>query len=171
MTTIIRATQNDFKLLADLGKQTFIESHGHSALQADINEYVSDTYSYAICEQELADANNIFHFLYYDGRPAGYSKIIFNSPHPNIQMDHVTKLQKIFLLKEFYSQKLGKQLFNFNVDLSNAYNQKGIWLFVWKKNERAIKFYQNNGFKIIGDHDFKISDTHTNPNHIMFLKY
>jgi GNAT superfamily N-acetyltransferase len=171
MTTILKATQNDFKLLADLGKQTFIESHGNSALQADIDEYVSETYSYATCEKELADTSNIFHFIYYAGKPAGYSKIIFNSPHPDIEEQQVTKLQRIFLLKEFYTQKLGSQLFNYNVDLSKSNNQKGLWLFVWTKNERAVKFYKKNGFKIIGSHDFKISATHTNPNHIMFLEY
>ena len=171
MTTILKATQNDFILLADLGKQTFIESHGHSALQADIDEYVSDTYSYATCEEDLTDVLNIFHFIYYDGIPAGYSKIIFNSPHPAILDQRVTKLQRIFLLKEFYTQKLGSQLFNFNVELSKANNQNGIWLVVWTENERAVNFYKRNGFEIIGSGNFKISQNHTNPNHIMFLKY
>ena len=171
MTTISKATLTDFKLLADLGKQTFIESHGHSALQADIDEYVNQVYSYSTCEEELADANNIYHFIYFDGRPAGYSKIILNSPHPDIQDQQVTKLQRIFLLKEFYKLKLGSQLFNFNIELSKANNQNGIWLFVWTENERAVNFYKKNGFEIIGSHDFKISENHTNPNHIMFLKY
>ena len=171
MTTIIKATQSDFKLLADIGRQTFIESHGHSASEVDVGEYITNTYSYSQCKEELADADNIFHFIYYDGRPAGYSKIIFNSPHDNIKVQNITKLQRIFLLKEFYAQKLGSQLFNFNVDLSKANNQTGIWLFVWKENNRAINFYKKSGFEIVGSYDFKISATHSNPNHIMYLRY
>ena len=46
-----------------------------------------------------------------------------------------------------------------------------MWLFVWKENHRAINFYNKAGFKIFGSHDFKLSETHANPNHVMFLKY
>ena len=55
--------------------------------------------------------------------------------------------------------------------LSKKKQQKGIWLAVWVENKRAIKFYQKAGFKIVGKYDFQISKTHSNPNHIMYLKY
>jgi ribosomal protein S18 acetylase RimI-like enzyme len=54
--------------------------------------------------------------------------------------------------------------------IASANNQKGMWLFVWQKNERAIKFYKKNGFEIIGNFNYKISETHSNPNYQMFLK-
>jgi diamine N-acetyltransferase len=93
-----------------------------------------------------------------------------NSPHPNIEPQHITKLERLYLLKDFYKQQAGLALFNFNVAIAKANNQAGIWLFVWKENERAVNFYLKSGFEIIGSHDFKISATHSNPNHQMFLK-
>ncbi|MEO9209693.1 MAG: hypothetical protein ABI208_01270, partial [Ginsengibacter sp.] len=74
-------------------------------------------------------------------------------------------------LKEFYNLKMGLELMNFNIELSKSDNQVGMWLFVWIENVRALNFYMKNGFEIIGSHDFKISATHSNPNHQMFLKY
>ena len=83
-------------------------------------------------------------------------------------MENITKLERIYLLKEFY---LGAELFEYNVRLAKENNQKGMWLFVWVENERAVNFYKKNGFVIIGSHDFKISETHSNPNHQMFLGF
>ena len=171
MISIVKATIDDFKLLADIGKETFIESHGESAARPDVDAYVNKTYSYTSFQEELSNTDNIYHIIYHGEQPAGYSKIVLNSPHPNIQLQNVTKLERIYLLSNFYKLKLGLKLLSFNVELSKKNNQAGIWLFVWKENERAINFYIQNGFKIIGSYDFKITETHSNPNHQMFLKY
>jgi ribosomal protein S18 acetylase RimI-like enzyme len=171
MKSIIKATENDSTLLADIGRQTFIESHGESAEKADIDSYVHEKYTDAVFREELADPDNIYHLIYYNNRPAGYSKIILNSAHPEIQLQHITKLERLYLLKEFYNLQLGLVLFKFNVELSKSNGQTGMWLFVWKENNRAVNFYQKNGFERIGSYDFKISATHSNPNHQMLLKY
>ena len=171
MVSIVRATDKDFKLLADLGKKTFFESHGLSAEQKDLDTYSNTRYSYDFLKKDLKDSNNIYHIIFFENRPVGYSKIIPNYPNLIIESKNVTKLEKIFLLKEYYDQKLGAQLFNYNVSISKALHQSGMWLYVWIENPRAINFYIKNGFKIIGNYDFKVSETHTNPNYQMFLKY
>lgn len=171
MSSILRATISDFKLLTDLGKQTFIESHGKSALKSDIDFYIGEKYTYKTFQEELRNPDNIYHIIYCEAQPIGFSKIILNSPTPNIPMDNVTKLDRLYLLKDFYKLKKGLELFNFNVELSKSNNQAGIWLFVWKENERAVNFYMKNGFQVIGSYDFQISATHSNPNHQLFLKY
>jgi len=171
MTSIIKATPKDFRLLADIGKQTFIESHGESAAKKDIDAYVNEKNSSDFFRHELTDSKNIYHIIYYNDTPAGYSKIILNNPHENILPRNVTKLERLYLLKQFYELKLGLELLKFDVSLSQNNNQAGMWLFTWKENARAINFYLKNGFKIIGSYDFKLSETHSNPNHHMFLEY
>lgn len=171
MASIIKATTENLALIADIGRRTFIESHGHSAAPEDITRYVAEKFSEEVLLAELNDANNIFHILYHEQRPAGYSKIILNASHPAIQSKHVTKLERLYLLKEFYNLKLGYELYQFNIELSRKNNQEGIWLFVWKENHRAVDFYMRAGFEPIGSFDFQISATHANPNHHMFLRY
>jgi ribosomal protein S18 acetylase RimI-like enzyme len=171
MTSILKAKEEDIQLLTDIGKKTFIESHGHSAAEADINLYISKTYTPDVFKEELSDPKNIYHIIYYNQQPAGFSKIIFNSPHSNIKEENITKLERIYLLKEFYSLKLGAELLKYNIELSKQNKQAGMWLFVWKENPRAVNFYTKAGFEIIGSYDFKLTETHSNPNHQMFLKY
>ncbi|MBK8551654.1 MAG: GNAT family N-acetyltransferase [Ignavibacteria bacterium] len=171
MTSIIKAKEEDCKLLADIGKVSFIESHGSSAASSDIDMYVNDNYNSEILKEEISDRKNIYHIIYHDNQPAGYSKIIYNVPHSNIGIENVTKLDRIYLLKEFYGLRLGLELFNFNIELSRQNKQSGMWLFVWKENHRAVNFYKKTGFKIVGSYDFKLTDTHSNPNHQMLLMY
>lgn len=171
LISIVKGTPADYVLLAEIGKQTFIESHGESAKKSDIDSYVSEKYNYDFLKTQLNDENNLYHILYYNNEPAGYSKMILNNPDLNIQSKDVTKLEKIFFLKKFYHLKLGTELLNFNIDISKKNKQSGIWLFVWIKNERAIKFYTKHGFKVIANYDFRISPTHTNPNYQMLLTY
>ncbi len=171
MTSIVKAKADDYQLLADIGKQSFIESHGRSASAEDINVYVSETYQEDIVRAELNDPKNIYHIMYHDEQPAGYSKIIFNVPHHNIESLNVTKLDRIYLLEKFHGLRSGFELLNFNVELSKKNDQSGMWLFVWKENHRAVRFYEKAGYKVIGSYDFKITETHSNPNHQMLLKY
>ncbi len=68
----------------------------------------------------------------------------------------------------YWVKNLGQVLFDYNLKLATENNQSGIWLYSWVENERGLKFYKKNGFEIIDEKDFKISENHVNPNYIMF---
>ena len=158
-------------LLSEIGRRTFIESHGTSADKSIIDEYVKKKFSKAAFAEELKDVTNLFHIIYIDNEPAGYSKIILNSLHVEIDKTAITKLERFYLLKQFYGRHAGAELMHFNINLSKQNNQQGMWLYVWTENQRAVTFYTRHGFKIIGHFDFKLTDHHSNPNHLMYLEY
>ena len=171
MISIVKAEVKDAELLAGLATQTFIESHGHSASAEDIEAYVKENYTPSRLKAELEDPANIYHILYYHQLPAGYSKIVFNTPFEDSPDTAVTKLDRIYLLKTYYGTNLGPALMDFLLRVMKKENQSGVWLYVWKENNRAIRFYEKKGFRTIGNHDFPISATHTNPNHRMYLAF
>jgi diamine N-acetyltransferase len=171
MASIIRANIQNSELLASLGRITFIESHGHSASPEVINKYVSEKFNNDILRKELSDPGNICYIIYHDSQPAGYSKIILDSPNPEVEMKNITKLERLYLQKECYHLHLGFELLQFNIELSKSSKQVGMWLYVWKENQRAVNFYLKTGFKIIGSFDFKLTESHSNPNHFMLLLY
>ncbi len=166
---IIKAGTGDYLVLAELARKTFIESHGHSGPKEDIDTYLREKYTPEIMREELGNPANIYHIIYYNGQPAGFSKIIFNVAHPEIPVANAAKLERIYVLEAFHDQKLGWELFAFNKKLSIENKQVGMWLYVWKKNERAVRFYQKLGFVEAGSFDFPISPTHSNPNYRMYL--
>lgn len=171
MGIIIPAAIADAPLLTKIARESFIESHGSSAPDADINSYINKHYSTDVFEQELSNTKNNYSLIYQDDIIAGYSNIITDVICPGIKQQPLAKLDRIYLLQSFYNSGLGYQLFHYNVALAKASAQKGIWLYVWTANQRALRFYTRNGFTITGHHDFKISDTHSNPNYRMLLQW
>src|SRR5688572_30369608 len=103
MISIVKATPDNSQLLSELAVQTFLESHGHSAKPEEINAYVSRNYNTEALKQELLDPKNIFHIIYHNHKPAGYSKIILNYPSEKSTIKNIAKLERIYLLKEFYN--------------------------------------------------------------------
>ena len=171
MVKIEKATSKDALILSIVGKTAFLEAHGHSAPKNDIDNYIVNNFNEETFKKELENINNIYHIIYVNDKIAGYSKIVLNATNYYIPSKNNTNLSRLYLLKEFYGLNLGKELFDFNMHISKENNQNGIWLFVWVENLRAIRFYEKMGFVKIGKFNFKISETHYNPNHVMYLKF
>ena len=66
MTSIIKAKKEHAPLLAEIGKVSFIESHGTSAAPDDINKYVEHKFTDDVFLEELSNDNNEFHIIYYN---------------------------------------------------------------------------------------------------------
>lgn len=169
MISVKRATAEDHRPIVAIGKIAVAEAHRDSTSAENLNEYLEKNYNDHAIKEELDDPNNIYHIISYNGNPVGFSKIILNAKEPGIVAENVTKLDRIYLLKEFYGLKLGLELLNFNIRLAGNNKQSGIWLYTWTGNTRAIDFYLKAGFTIIGSHKFYVTDTYYNLNHLMFL--
>lgn len=171
MISITKASEKDYPAIVSIGKVSVAETHKESCSEKDMNEFIESRYNNEAIKEELADPNNIYHIIHYNGQPVGFSKIVLNCKHQNIAAENVTKLDRIYLLKEFIGLKLGIRLLNFNIEISKNNNQAGMWLYTWVGNEKALKFYFKSGFTNIGSHKFYITDTHYNDNHQLFLNF
>ena len=171
MLQIITPDISHAKIIAQLGAQSFIESHGSSASKPDIEKYVNEKFTVEQFKKELSDPAAIFRLMYSDGKPAAYSKIIPSCANPLLAEKKVCKMERLYVLKDYYDKKLGQPLFDDSVRIAKEMLQKGLWLNVWTGNPRAIRFYEKQGFKIIGETSFKISENHSNPNYWLFLEF
>lgn len=171
MISITRATKSDYKSISEIGKVAVEESHRGSCAQQDMDDFLERNYNAATIQEELADGNNIYHVINYNNAPAGFSKIVLNATHHNVAVQNAAKLDRIYLLKEFFGLKLGRDLLNFNIELSKSNGQSGMWLYTWIGNSRAIDFYLKAGFTIIGSHKFYVNETHYDVSHQMFLDF
>jgi len=171
MVSFKSLTPADAALLAKIGGISLLESHGHSSSAEVMQAYVSRSFSEEACFIELGNVSNIFFAVFYNTKPAGYFKIIYNTPHPAISLFPVTKLERLYLLKEFYDLKLGHLMLQQAIENSKAAGDKGMWLEVWKGNERAVRFYQKQGFETVGETLFRLTATHANPALVMMMEY
>ncbi len=171
MITIRKATIEDVDILSSLSKEAFLPAHGHSAPKKDISSYIQANFSVENFKKEIMNPDFEYYLIYHTSNIAGFSKVIFNYPTHHIAPVKVTKMERLYLLKEFYGLGIGLQLMNFNSTLAQKNKQSGIWLEVWIENLRAINFYKKVGFKIVGEANFTVSKTHSNPNYIMYFEF
>lgn len=171
MSSIRKANQKDAEMLSKLGRKTFLEAHERSAPADVLAIYMQQKNSVEILIKELADPLIHYYILEYEGQPVGYSKIIFNYPCESVSEKNITKLDRIYLLEALNGKGLGFKLYQFNVELAKKNDQIGMWLYTWTENQKAIQFYSKVGFNIVGSYLFKIDETHSNPNHIMYCAF
>ena len=169
MLSIVKATAKDDQSIVAIGNVSVEEAHRGSCAANILQEYLDKHYNDLAIKEELENKKNIYHLIYVHEKAVGFSKIVLNAEHPNIPQKNVTKLDRIYLLKEYHHLKLGYELLKFNVELAKQNKQAGIWLFTWVGNTKAVNFYNRNGFSIIGSHQFKVTDTHYNENYQMYL--
>ena len=115
----------------------------------DLIDYYNLTFSVQKIEDGIKKPNNIFWIAFVNRLPVGYAKLKLNSNSEFIESKDVCQLQKIYVLKDFLSMKIG-------FGLQEGLNFNKIWLSVLNSNERAINFFKKNGFEKIGNHDFQI---------------
>jgi ribosomal protein S18 acetylase RimI-like enzyme len=169
MHKIIKAIPSDAKQLAQMIPKAFLVAHGSAGSATEMGNYIFQNFSPENLVKEIANPKFEYHLLYYQNQLVGFSKIIFNTAFQNISKEGNTKMERLYLLPEYHGLGLAKKLFDFNVQLAKENNQKGIWLLVWIKNLRAIRFYEKMGFEKVGDYDFEVSKTNYQPNYILRL--
>jgi ribosomal protein S18 acetylase RimI-like enzyme len=171
MITIKKATPKDVKTLSIVSRKAFYVPH-KDVIPKDIMEaYIRNSFNEATLLEEITNKEFQYYLLYKNDVLAGFSKIIINAKNIHINEENVTKMERLYLLEEFYGMGLGQQLFDYNLKLAKQENQKGIWLYVWIKNYRALDFYKKAGFKKIADYYFPISETETRINDVLYLEF
>lgn len=171
MALLRQLTEADAAMLAKIGGQTLLESHGHSAPAEVMQEYVNRSFREEACRTELSDPANVFYGAFHNSELAGYSKITLSAPHPAVLLHPVTKLERLYLLQAFHGLEWGRQLLQQAIAFSKAADEKGAWLDVWKGNEKAIRFYQKHGFETIAESEFVLTAARVNPVWVMLLRY
>jgi len=171
MISLVQLTAADAPMLSAIGGESLLQSHGHSAPAEVMQAYVDNNFNEEALRAELSDDANIFYAIYYNGAPAGYFKTTHHVPHHLIEPQAVTKLSRLYVLSQYFNHKLGQPLLQKAVEISKAAGDKGMWLNVWKENGRAIRFYQKQGFTIVGESLFVLTETHANPNWVMLMTY
>lgn len=160
MIKIKKATENDIEVIALLGRITYSQSHSvYIKHKEDLLKYCDEAFSITKIGQDLKSKNQLYYLMYLNDLPIGYSKLLLNTNHDAISSTNNCRLDKIYILENFLHLKLGQQLLNFVIAEAQQINLDTIWLVVYIKNSRAIKFYQKNGFEPKGEILFNVNGT------------
>ncbi len=158
MIKIKIATKADTEVLALLGRLTWAESHGqYIEDKNDVLKYLNENFSVFKTKQNISNPKQLFYIIYADDLPVGYAKLVVNASNENITSQNSCQLERIFILNDFIPLKIGQQLLTFVEEQAKKMQLDTMWLTVYIKNNRAIRFYEKNEFKNVGELNFTVN--------------
>ncbi|MGD9563135.1 MAG: N-acetyltransferase family protein [Pyrinomonadaceae bacterium] len=161
---IRQATLDDAKLLTDLSYTTFWDAFAHHPKNApdDLAHYMRQAFSHEQISIELIDQKNVFLIAKTDRKPAGYAKLVIGNIEPGITAERPVELSRLYSHQEYIGKGVGQDLLDACFERARGENRDVMWLGVWEYNPRAQRFYEKNGFRVVGKHTFQLgSDPQT----------
>ena len=156
--TIKKCTADNLEELILLSKETFYQTFAAQNTAEDMETYLETAFSKDKLYRELCAPNTSFFFLYADESLAGYLKLNEYPSQTDVNDENSLEIERIYVLKDFQGLGLGRYLMEYSINTAADNGKNYVWLGVWEKNEKALKFYKKNGFYRIGEHSFVIGN-------------
>jgi ribosomal protein S18 acetylase RimI-like enzyme len=155
---IKKVTPAEIDLLQNVGRQTFLETFAADNSAENMKKYLEEGFSFEKLMVELLDENAVFYFAWINKNVIGYLKLNFGTSQTELKDDKAVEIERIYVLQEFHGKKVGQVLYEKAIQVAKQASAAYVWLGVWEKNTRAIRFYQKNGFVAFDKHLFKLGD-------------
>ena len=157
LMSIRNATITDDQALTKLSALTMREAFGPPLNPIEwVDAYIAEEMTQSIIEQELIDPHSIFFVMESEtGGLVGYAKLRQKAPPRQMRPRKALEIQRIYLLQSQIGGGLGQMLINHCLAFAKKQGYQAVYLGVWEHNQRAIQFYERQGFKPFGWHRFQ----------------
>lgn len=157
--TIRRASAADAEALAEISRDTFIETFGHLYTPEDLNwhldfAYAPEKYRNALEEEGAAawllqDAHGTVQGYVFAG-PCGL-------PHDDVQAGDL-ELKRLYLCQSIQNGGWGAKLFAEAEHWMRRNGPSAIWIGVWSENPGAQRFYARQGYQKVGEYFYPVGE-------------
>jgi diamine N-acetyltransferase len=155
---ITKVRPADVKDLQRICRQTFFETFASENTESDMQKYLEEEITLEKLTIEVSDPTFRIFFIKVDNLLVGYITFhIINNP-PELKILKGLKIERLYILRDFQGKKFGQILLDFAMELAGNYKMDYVWLGVWERNYKAIRFYEKNGFVKTGTAIFMLGD-------------
>lgn len=155
---INKASVEDLETIKEIGVQTFSETFAESNSEEAMKTYLEQSFNTEKLKSELNNPDSHFYLAWEEDVPVGYLKLNSGAAQTELQDKTALEIERIYVKKSHHGQKVGQLLYDQALETAKNLQKKYLWLGVWEKNPRAIRFYEKNGFEVFGNHTFRLGD-------------
>ncbi|SMC57135.1 GNAT family N-acetyltransferase [Pedobacter nyackensis] len=155
---IRKATTKDLGTVQLIGRETFFETFADSNTEEDMKKYLEDSFNDDQLSVELSNPDSLFYIAWEDESPVGYLKLNKGNAQTETLDEMALEIERIYVKTSHHGKKVGQLLYEKALEVAQQQHNSYLWLGVWEKNPRAIKFYEKNGFKAFDKHIFKMGN-------------
>jgi len=147
-------TIEDAAALAAFAARTFAETFADDNSAADMQAHLSHTYGVDQQTAELTSPAVITLLAEADGRLVGYAQVRRAPAPPCVQPPNAIELHRFYVDTPAHGTGVAQRLMDAVFDAARIAGDGHLWLGVWERNARALRFYAKCGFVDVGSHDF-----------------
>lgn len=155
---IKKITLDDLDQLQKIGIKTFTQTYAADNTEANFKQYLENSFSLVKLKTEITHKDTAFYFVTLRENPIGYLKVNFGAAQTENKKENSLEIERIYVLKKFQGKRVGQLLFEKALEIAQQMNVDYVWLGVWEKNPKAIRFYQKNGFVEFDQHIFILGE-------------
>ncbi len=158
MPLIRLACRSDALPLAVLQEQTFRDTYSAANTVEDMNLHCRTYYSAALQEQEILNQAMVTLVCEEDTHLIGFVQLRWNATTAFDGAKRSIEIQRFYIDKNWHGKGVAQQLMQHALSKAKTLGADYIWLGVWEKNPRALRFYQQFEFVEIGESVFTLGN-------------
>jgi GNAT superfamily N-acetyltransferase len=154
------ATPEDARALADLGRETFVETFVRGFAipypAQDLALFLDAAFSVETILKKLDEPGAAWWVAERDGELLAFANTGPNTlPHPDGKASHA-ELRRLYVGKSAQGLGLGTKLLTLALEWMEAHTDGPLWVGVWSGNLKAQKLYAAYGFETVGEYDYPV---------------
>jgi ribosomal protein S18 acetylase RimI-like enzyme len=152
------ASPEDLETVQLIARETFFETFADANTPADMDKYLKENFSNDKIMAELSNPESVFCIAKEDEIPIGYLKVNAGQAQTELRDASSLEIERIYVKSAFHGKKVGQLLYEKALEIARQQNKSYVWLGVWEKNLKAIRFYEKNGFVAFDKHIFMFGE-------------
>ena len=158
------ATVSDAPLITELATRTFRETFGPDNTADDMTAYLARSFGLSKQRRELADSSVLYLLAMVGDDVAGYAMLqdgrdeVPSCVAQKGEDGAPVELVRFYVTSQWHGRGVAHSFMKACIEHARSRGGRLLWLGVWERNVRAIKFYEKAGFRDVGSQVFMLGD-------------
>lgn len=155
--TFGKARIEDVLRISILLKTVYIETYASEGITFEFANFIEEQFAPQKIEDKIKNEPDQLIIAYYNGNPIGVAEILYDIQCPILKIQ-ASEVGKLYVLHRFVGKGVGYKLLTTSEEMIKQKGFDKVNIEVYIKNERAITFYERQGYQKIGKIDFPIEE-------------
>lgn len=152
------AAPEEAGLVADLSRQTFYDTFAAQNTKEDMALFLDRQFTREALMAELGQPGNTFLLAWHGDEVAGYVRLREGPAPEGVGTAPALEIARLYAATHMVGKGVGQALMQASIEQARGKGAKALWLGVWEKNDRAIRFYRQWGFTRFAEHPFVLGN-------------
>lgn len=145
--------------LYPVAKEIFLDTFRIYNDWPDLNAYFETDLPIQRFEKEFHEPESLYLVAESNGIQ-GYARIKKSAALPEFPANNLWEIERFYIHRHYHGTKMAAALMEECLQHIKSAGADAVYLGVWDKNPRAIRFYEKYGFKHFGEHPFILGTDH-----------